>query len=100
MGCLFLHSSKEFIIDTVKGNKFFGDDSMASVFTAQHIFSIIFILAAYFQFRSANNYKKTIMKHGTDQPVAFGGMMLWNNYIVAIVLFLFAIMLLIGPLSQ
>jgi len=73
---------------------------MASIFTAQHVFSIIFLIAAYFQLRFAKNYKETIMKHGTDQPASFGGMMLWNNYIVAIVLFLFAIMLIIGPLSQ
>ena len=73
---------------------------MSSIFTAQHVFSVIFILLSLYQFRNARNYKKTIMKHGTGQPVSFGAGMLWNNYITAIGLLCFAIMLLVGPLSH
>jgi len=73
---------------------------MSGIFTAQHVFSVIFILLSWYQFRNARNYKKTIMKRGTGQPVSFGAMMIWYNYVTAGGLLCLAIMLLVGPLSQ
>ncbi|MFC6176781.1 hypothetical protein ACFQAV_08000 [Companilactobacillus huachuanensis] len=73
---------------------------LKTIFTAQHIFSIIFIIAAYFQFRFSRNYKKTMMKRGTSGPATFGASMMVGNYAVVVTLLIVAISLLIGPLSH
>ncbi|KRM17553.1 hypothetical protein FD31_GL002538 [Companilactobacillus nantensis DSM 16982] len=73
---------------------------MKTIFTAQHIFSIIFFLLAYFQFRFARNYKKTAMKRGTSSTAQFGAPMIVGSYIVVVLLLIVAISLLIGPLSH
>lgn len=73
---------------------------LKTIFTAQHIFSIIFFLLAYFQFRFARNYKNKMMNHGTSGPATFGASMIVGSYAVVIGLLIVAISLLIGPLSH
>jgi hypothetical protein len=73
---------------------------MRTIFTAQHIFSIIFFALAYFQFRFARNYKKTAMKGGKSNSYQFGAMMIVGSYAVVVGLLIVAVSLLIGPLSH
>jgi len=73
---------------------------LRALLTVQHIFSIIFIAAAYFQFRFARNYRRTILKRGTPSPTTFGAAMMIGNYATVVLLLIVVISLLIGPLSH
>lgn len=73
---------------------------MANILTVQHIFSIVFLALAYFQFRFTRKYRKTIMKRGTDTPTTFGPAMMFGNYAAVVLLVVVAFSLSFGGLSH
>lgn len=73
---------------------------MANILTAQHIFSIVFLVLAVLQFRFAKNYKNTLAKHGTKDQATFGALTLVGNYVIVIILLVVAYSLSFGPLSH